>query len=83
MSEKKKGVGIRRGVELNDAAEKNLPLRREELALVMRCGVETVSHWVKRGMPCTYLGKVKKPTRGSKPLFRYHDCIAWLDKTGR
>lgn len=80
MIARKKGVEMRKGSELYDAAERDMPLRRDELAEVMRCSVETISNWVKQGMPCLYMGKVQKAQRGAKPMFRYKACMEWLER---
>ena len=68
----------RKGTELNDAAAKNLPLTQAELASVFCCCKETIQSYTRQGMPCIYLGAVKGG-KGSRPVYRYLDCISWLE----
>lgn len=70
---------IRRGTELNDAAAKNLPLVQEELASVLCCCKGTIQSYTRQGMPCIYLGTAQGG-RGSRPVYKYLDCLAWLER---
>ena len=65
--------------QTHDAAEKNLPLSQRELAAVMCCCPETIQAYTRQGMPCVYMGR-KQGGKGSRPIYRYLDCMAWLDK---
>lgn len=75
-----KAKATRTGTELHDAATKGFPLSRIEIAACLRVHPETVSAYVKQGMPCLYTGKVQKATKGSKPVFIFSRCMEWLEK---
>ena len=75
----RKKRSVRSGIELQDAAEKNLPLMQEEIASVLCCCPETVQNYTKQGMPCLYLGSVQGG-RGSRPVYLYRACINWLEQ---
>lgn len=77
--EKKKRIPKLTLEEMREAAEKNLPLKQRELAAVMRCCPETIQAYTRQGMPCVYMGR-KQGGKGSRPIYRYLDCMAWLDK---
>lgn len=79
MNKRQKNSTVRTGIEIQDAAEKNLPLTQKELAAVLRCCPETVQSYTRQGMPCLYLGAVKGG-KGSRPVYKYADCMAWLEK---
>lgn len=68
----------RSGEVLNDAAAKNLPLLQAEIASVLCCCKETIQNYTRQGMPCLYRGAVQGG-KGSRPVYRYLDCIAWLE----
>lgn len=77
MSQKKHK--LRKGDELYCAAEMNLPLLQEEIAAVLQVSKGTIQNYTRQGMPVIYIGKVKG-SHGSKPRYKYKDCLSWLEK---
>lgn len=70
----------RTGSELYEVASKGFPVTRDELSELMRCHRETVSDYVRQGMPCLYMGKVQRQAHGAKPMFIFSKCMTWLEK---
>ena len=55
-------------------------MTRAELAKALRVTPNTITHWVSRGMPCFYIGRLKTCAKGSKPRFVFADCLAWVQR---
>lgn len=63
---------------LKEQIELNSPMTRTEIAKALKVCPDTISDWIKRGLPCFYIGRVREARRGSRPRFRYEECIKWL-----
>ena len=70
------GVRHRKGKELWDIAAKDAPLTRPEIADYLGRCVDTISDYVKQGMP--HIGG-KTAKKGVRLLFRPSDCVRWLE----
>lgn len=55
-------------------------MTRAELARALRVSQNTITNWVKRGMPCFYVGKLNTCAKGSRPRFVFADCLAWVQR---
>ena len=77
---KRRGHKPREGEELNRAAALGLPLTRAELAKVLPCSPEKISHWIAQGMPCFYISNRRYASKGSDPRFILSEVQAWLEK---
>lgn len=55
-------------------------MTRAELARALRVSENTITNWVKRGMPCFYVGKLNTCAKGSRPRFVFADCLAWVQR---
>ena len=65
---------------LQDAAERNLPLLRSEIAILLGCSEGHIKKYQKMGMPCMFLC-IRKDGIKSHARYLYKDCMAWLNKT--
>lgn len=77
---KRRGHKPREGEELARAATLGLPLTRAELAKVLPCSPEKISHWIAQGMPCFYISNRRYASKGSDPRFILSKVQAWLEK---
>lgn len=49
-----------------------------ELAETLKVSRAIVSKWTKEGLPCSYIGKVREASRGSRPRYDMDEVKAWL-----
>ena len=70
----------RKGAELREAATMGLPLNQREIAEALCVSTDTISRYMKQGMPHTFAGAVQHQARGCRPRFRYPACVEWMDK---
>lgn len=53
-------------------------LSAKQLAQYFQVSRALVSKWTKEGAPCTYIGTVKEPRRGSRPRYDIAQVETWL-----
>lgn len=69
----------RKGAELREAATMGLPLNQREIADVLSVSTDTISRYMKQGMPHTFAGEVKYQARGCRPRYFFPACVKWLE----
>ena len=69
----------RKGAELREAATMGLPLNQREIAEALCVSTDTISRYMKQGMPHTFAGAVQHQARGCRPRYLFPACVKWLE----
>lgn len=70
----------RKGSELREAATMGLLLNQREIAAALDVSTDSISRFMKQGMPHMFAGVVKRQARGCRPRYYFPDCLEWMKK---
>ena len=70
----------RKGTELREAATMGLLLNQREIAEALGVSTDSISRFMKQGMPHMFAGAVQHQARGCRPRYFFPDCLEWMKK---
>lgn len=58
-------------------------LTRDQLAILFKCSVNTITRLTKQGMPTYFIGSRQTPGKGSRPRYNLDACKQWMEARTR
>ena len=58
-------------------------LTRDQLAVLFKCSVNTITRLTKQGMPTYYIGARQAAGKGSRPRYNLNACKEWMEPRTR
>lgn len=59
---------------------KAINITATQLAKKMGVSKNTITKWIRAGVPCVYMGEVLASRKGSRPRFELEKVMKWLEE---